>query len=168
VSTADITAPGKQLSSPVGLRATVPTWWCAAGGSLGVGLVQFGTYLLGQAVIIARTTSEAGIPMAPGSFPPSDIWGMFGHQHRMGRTNLSLLCLTDSIFTYRPRGMLITSMFAAQKLADGVRMRRAGIARTILIALIVSVLVSGYLHMKITYWRGGLGHENAYDQLYNT
>ena len=140
-------------------------WWRTAGGSLPAGLAEFGIYLFVQAVIVARATCEAGIPMAPSFFTPLDIWGIFGRQDRVGKTNLALMGFTKFIFTHNQRGILITGLLDAQKIADGVRIHRRHIVGIVAAVVILSVVLSGGLHLALTYQRGALiMNDNIYKQ----
>lgn len=131
-------------------------WWKLAGGSVAVALVEFGVYMFVQAVIMARGTSEAGIPMAEGSFTPFDILGFFARKSSVGRSNLTLLAFSNAMFTRDLRGVTLTGMLDAQRLADGVRLARRKLAPVIVTVLIFAVLVSGFLHLSLTYQRGGI------------
>ena len=140
-------------------------WWTTAGGSLPAGLAEFGIYLFVQAIIVARATCEAGIPMAPSFFRPLDFLGIFGRQDRVGKTNLGLMAFTTFVFTHSQLGILITGLLDAQKIADGVRIHRRRIVGIVAAVVIVSVVVSGYLHLALTYQRGGLiMNSNVYAQ----
>ncbi len=131
-------------------------WWRAAGGGIAVPLVEFGVYMFVQAVIMARATSEAGTPMAEGSFTPSDIWGFFARRSGVGKVNLTLLAFSNAMFTRDLRGVTLTGMLDAQKLADGVRLARRKMVPVIVTVLVFAVVVSGYLHLSLTYQRGGI------------
>jgi hypothetical protein len=131
-------------------------WWRAAGGTVGVALVEFGIYMFVQAVIMARATSEAGAPMAEGSFTPSDIWGFFTRRSLMGKVNLTLLAFTNAMFTRDLRGVTLTGMLDAQNLADGVRLPRRKMTPVIILALAFAIVVAGYFHLALTYERGGV------------
>jgi len=131
-------------------------WWTTAGGSLPAGLAEFGIYLFVQAVIVSRATCEAGIPMAPSFFTPLDIWGIFGREDKVGKTNLALMGFTKFIFTHNQRGTLITGLLDGQKIADSVRIHRRHIVAIVAVIVVVSVLLSGCLHLALTYQQGGL------------
>lgn len=132
-------------------------WWRWAGGSIAVALVEFGVYLFVQAIIMARATSEAGTLMTEGSFTPSDVWSFFGHRTAMGRTNLTLLSFSNALFSRDLRGLPLTGMLDSQALADGVRLSRRKIVPVILLVLVFAILLSGGLHLWISYDRGGAG-----------
>lgn len=130
-------------------------WWKWAGGSMVVALVEFGVYLFVQAIIMARATSEAGTLMTEGSFTPSDIWSFFRHRTAMGRANLTLLSFSNALFSRDLRGLTLTGMLDSQALADGVHLTRRKIVPVIILALVFAILLSGFLHLWITYDRGG-------------
>jgi hypothetical protein len=121
-----------------------------------VALVEFGVYLFVQSLIMARATSEAGTPMSEGSFTPSDIWGYFASRAAVGKTNLTLLSFSNALFTRDLRGLPLTGMLDAQRLADGVHLERRKMTPVIIIALLFAILVSGYIHLNLTYQRGAI------------
>jgi hypothetical protein len=125
-------------------------WWHWAGGSVSVGLLEFGVYLFVQAIIMARATSEAGTPMTEGSFTPFDLLGYVAAQRKVGATNLTLLSFTNALFTRDLRGITVTGMLDAQKLGDGVGLSRRKLVPVIIVAIVLAVVVSGYMNLKIT------------------
>jgi len=131
-------------------------WWRAAGGSVAIALLEFGIYLFIQAVLVARATSAAGIPIAPYFFTPLSAMGLFGYQYKVGRTNLALLSFTNGLFTGIKKALPFTGMLDAQNLADRVRLARASIVPIIVVALVLAILLSGYLHLAINYHWGGI------------
>lgn len=140
-------------------------WWNAAGGSLPAGLAEFGIYLFVQAIIVSRGTSEAGIPMAPYTFTPLLTWGIFGYQSRVGRANLALMGFTTFVFTWRQKSLLITGMLDAQKIADGVRLHRSRLVGIIVLTLVFTIVLSGFLHLMLTYQHGAITmNENIYTE----
>ena len=134
----------------------IAVWWKLAGGGVAVALVEFGVYMFVQAVIMARGTSEAGTPMAEGSFTPFDIWGFFARKSAVGKVNLTLLAFSNAMFTRDLRGVMLTGMLDAQRMADGVRLARRKMAPVIVTVLVFAVLVSGFIHLNLTYQRGGI------------
>ncbi len=141
----------------VGLAiAGIGIWWYWAGGSVAVALAEFGIYMFVQAVIMARATSEAGTPMTEGSFTPLDVWGLFARKSKAGVANLTLLAFTNALFSRDLRGITLTGMLDAQSLADGVNLRRRKLRGVIIVALVFAILVSGCVHLALTYERGGV------------
>ncbi|HEY3398965.1 MAG TPA: DUF6785 family protein [Armatimonadota bacterium] len=138
-------------------------WWRAAGGTAAVALNEFGIYLFVQSVIMARATSEAGTPMTEGSFTPFDIWGFFSRKSGVGKVNLTLLSFTNAMFSRDLRGITLTGMLDAQKLADGVRLPRRKLVPIVVGVLVFAILLAGWLHLTVTYQRGGV---TMYSYLY--
>jgi len=131
-------------------------WWQWAGGHWLVALLEFGGYLFVQAIIMARATSEAGTPMTEGSFTPLDLIGLVMPRSRVGGANLTLLAFSNALFTRDLRGIPLTGMLDAQRLGDGVGLARRKLVPLVVLALIVAVVASGYLHLRVTYEQGGV------------
>ncbi len=141
----------------VGLAVVgIVIWWYVAGGSVAVALVEFGIYMFVQAVIMARATSDAGVPMTEGSFTPFDVWGYFGRRSKVGPTNLTLLAFSNALFSRDLRGITLTGMLDAQSMADGVHLQRRKLAWVVVVVLLVAILASGYIHLALSYQRGGV------------
>ncbi|HUS81281.1 MAG TPA: DUF6785 family protein, partial [Armatimonadota bacterium] len=145
------TAAGLLVAALVGICI----WWYAAGGTVAMALSEFGIYLLFQSVIMTRATAEAGAPMTEGSFTPFDVWRAFSPGIKVGRSDLTLLALTQALFVRDLRGMTLTGMLDAQNLADGVRLHRRKLVGIIILAIVFAVVVSGVGILSLTYARGG-------------
>ncbi|MGD8240659.1 MAG: hypothetical protein PVH68_19060, partial [Armatimonadota bacterium] len=157
ITDTDVMLPFRTAALLVGLGVVgILGWWYWAGGSVVVALVEFGIYMFVQAIIMARATSDAGTPMTEGSFTPLDVWGLFRRRGRLGPANLTLLAFSNALFSRDLRGITLTGMLDAQSLADGVKLRRRKMPAVIIVALIFAVLVSGCVHLAVTYNRGGV------------
>ena len=130
-------------------------WWMVNGGSAPMALFEFGLYLFFQAIIMARATAEAGVPMTEGSFTPFDVFRAFSPAVKVSPTDLTLLAFNSGMFVRDLRGMTLTGMFDAQNLADGVQMQRKKMVGVIVLAILFAMVVSAIGVISLTYVRGG-------------
>jgi len=129
--------------------------WCvAAGMSLTIALFEIGVYLLVQALIMARSTSEAGLLMVEGSFTPRDVLGLFVDQRTFGPHSLTALAWTQGILTRDLRGMTLTAYLDSQRVADGIGARRKPLLPTFIVALVCAFLIAVSIQLPINYYRG--------------
>jgi hypothetical protein len=128
----------------------------AAGMSAWVAMVEFGIYIFVQAIIMARSTAEAGMPMTEGSFTPLDAIGIFTNKRTLGVKNLVALAFTNAIFTRDLRGLVLTGFLDGQKMADQVKMRRRTLLSVFIGAILISVLVAAAFSIYLPYKLGGV------------
>ncbi len=128
----------------------------ATGSALWVSIVQFGIYIFVEAIVMARSTAEAGMPMTEGSFTPLDVIGLFTHKRSLGPRSLTSLAFTDCLFTRDLRGLTLTGFLDGQKMADEVGMRRRSLLGVFVLAIVVSVVMSGLLSIYLPYQRGAV------------
>ena len=70
---------------------------------------------------MARATAEAGLLMIETTFGPMDLYGLFVPLHGLGAHNLTLLAFTDSLLMRDQRGLLLTGLLGAGRMADGMK-----------------------------------------------
>ncbi len=128
----------------------------AAGMSAWVAVVEFGIYLFVQAVVMARSTAEAGMPMTEGSFTPFDVLGAFMNKRAVGPRNLVALAFTNCFFSRDLRGMVLTGFLDGQKMADQTRLTRRSLLSVFIVALVISILLAGAIHLYLPYQRGAV------------
>jgi hypothetical protein len=131
--------------------------YCSAMGmSLWVAIVEFGVYLFVEAIVMARSTAEAGMPMTEGSFTPFDVIGLFTQKRAVGVRSLTALAFTDILFTRDLRGLVLTGFLDGQKMADEVGMRRRSLLGVFIGSILVSIVLAGVIHIILPYQRGAV------------
>ncbi len=80
-------------------------WLSVAGMNPYLAAVQMGIYLFIVAVIMTRAVSEAGLLMTETSFLPSHLIRLVMPLPSLGAANLSLIGMTDIVFTRDLRGV---------------------------------------------------------------
>lgn len=139
--------------------------WCRmAGMSMWVAALEFGVFVGVIALVMARSTAEAGMLMTETSFRPIDIYGMFAAPNTLGPANLTMLAFMDVAFLRDQRGLLFTGMLDGLKMSDGVNLRRRVLLPVFALGIIAAMLVAGYIHMQIPYKYGGI---TLYPTYYN-
>ncbi len=131
-------------------------WTSAAGMSLPAAALEFGIYLFVQAIIMARSTAEAGLPMTEGSFTPLDIFRMFSIAPRFGKRNLTVLAFCDALFSRDLRGLVLTGFLDAQKVADGVGVPRSRMAPLMAGSIAFAIPFAAFFHLYLPYRYGAV------------
>jgi len=139
--------------------------WCwMAGMSPWVAALEFGVFLFVIALVMARSTAEAGMLMTETSFRPVDLYRMFAAPNALGPANLTLLAFFDVAFLRDQRGLLFTGILDGLKMSDGANARRRSFLPVFAIAIVAAMLIAGYIHMWIPYEHGGI---TLYQTYYN-
>ncbi|MCX8053520.1 MAG: hypothetical protein N3B12_06900 [Armatimonadetes bacterium] len=139
--------------------------WCRlAGMSLWVAALQFFVFLFVVAMVMSRSTAEAGVLMTETSFRPVDFYRMFAPATNLGPSNLTLLAFTDAAFMRDQRGLLLTGFLDGLKIADGAKMSRASMRWVFVIGILSAMLIAGAIHIWLPYTKGAI---NLYSYPYN-
>lgn len=138
-------------------------WLTLLGLSFWLALFELTVLLFGVALVMARSTSEAGMLMTETSFRPIDLYRMFGDVRGLGAANATGLAFLDGLWMRDQRGLLLTGFLDSMKLADGVRVRRRSLLGVFALALVVALGAAGYLHLALPY---RLGAAQMYSYVY--
>jgi len=139
--------------------------WCKfAGMSPWVALLEFFVFLFVVALVMARSTAEAGMLMTETSFRPADLYRMFASTTTLGPANLTILAFLDTSFLREQRGLLLTGILDGLKIADGSRTKRSSMRWVFLIGILAAMLVAGAYHLWLPYTKGGM---NLYSYAYH-
>lgn len=136
--------------------AAILIWLTLAGMSPHVALVQMGIYCFVIAIIMTRSVSEAGILITETSFLPSHLLRLVQPLPFLGPQNLSMLALTDIVFTRDMRGVLLSPLMDGQKMAGEIGMRLRSLLAPLLLAFTVSFAVASAFFLYFHYTIGGL------------
>jgi hypothetical protein len=131
------------------------TAWCAAAGmNAWLAIFVFGLYLFVQAIIMARSTAEAGMIMTEGCWTPTDILSLGFSPHSLGAANLTALSYTDAVFTRDLRSLMLTAFLDMQQLADSVGLRLRSLKSALLISIVAAVVIGTALQIWLPYHKG--------------
>lgn len=131
-------------------------WLSLAGMNPLLATAQMGIYLFVIAVIMTRAVSEAGLLMTETSFLPTHLIRMVAPLHSLGPTNLSLLALTDIVFTRDLRGVLLSPFMDTQKIAGQMGMRQRALLLPLALSVVVAFVVAAYFFLRFHYVFGGV------------
>jgi len=140
-------------------------WWWIAGMAVWLAVFEIVIFVFIIALVLARSTSEAGMLMTETSFRPINVYEMFGSRSNLGAQNLTMLALMDTIFLRDQRGLLLGGFMDGLKLAEGVNIRRRSFLKVFVLAILVAIIVASYIQIRVpyTYHGGGL---NLYGYVY--
>jgi hypothetical protein len=131
--------------------------WCRlAGMSTWLAALQFFVFLFIVAIVMTRSTAEAGVLMTETSFRPVDFYRMFAPATNLGPANLTVMAFTDAAFMRDQRGLLLTGFMDGLKIADGARMNRAAMRWVFLAGIIAAMLIAGAIHIWLPYTKGAI------------
>jgi hypothetical protein len=142
----------------------IVTWCFMAGMSPWVAILEFGVFIFVVAFVMARSTAEGGMLMTETTFRPVDLYTMIRPAQSLGVGNLTLLALIDTTFLREQRGLLFTGMMDGLKMTDSAGVKRRSYLTVFAVAIVVSFLVAGYLHMWFPYHKGGI---TLYEAVYH-
>ncbi len=131
--------------------------WCrAAGMNVWLAALEMGTFIFVVAIVLARSTAEAGLFMTEASFRPVDLYRMFAPVQTLGPGNLTMMAFLDGAFMRDQRGLVLTGILDGLRITDGSEVKRRemlpGFAAAAVIALVFGALVQVWL----SYTRGAL------------
>ncbi len=134
----------------------IVVWLSLAGMSPLLAAAQMGIYLFFIAVIMSRAVNEAGFLMAETSFLPAHLINLVYPLPGLGAANLTMMGLTNTVFTRDLRGILLSSFFDAQKMAGEVKMRQRSLLLPLLLSVVVAFVTASAFFLHVHYTQGGL------------
>jgi hypothetical protein len=129
-------------------------WLYAIGMSPWLALLELCVFLFITAIVMARSTAEAGMLMTETSFRPIDIYRLFGSVHALGPSNLAALAFFDNLFLRDQRGLLLTGFLDVGRLTDGARVQRRSFTGALLLGIGIALVVAGGLNIALPYHLG--------------
>lgn len=136
--------------------AGIILWLTVAGMSPLLAAVQMGIYLFIVAMIMTRSVSEAGILMTETSFLPSHLIRLVAPLPLLGAQNLTLMSITDTVFTRDLRGVLLAPFMDLQKMAGEIRMKPRALLLPLVVTIVFGFGVASYFFLYFSYKMGGL------------
>lgn len=131
-------------------------WLHLLGISYFLALFQVVTALMVIGLIMARSTSEAGMLLTETSFRPIDIYRMVGDPFKLGAQNLTGLAFMDGFMLRDQRGLVLSGFLDSMKLADGVHVRRRSLIGVFALSLVVALAISGWMQISLPYRLGAI------------
>lgn len=140
----------------LGAFALIMAWCCAAGMSLWLAALEFSVFLFIVALVMARSTADAGLLMTETSFRPTDIYRMFAPPASLGAANITALAFLDGAFMRDQRGLLLTGFLDGLKMSDGAKTSRKTLLLVLTCAVLAALVIAGAIHVWLPYDKGGL------------
>ena len=125
------------------------------GMSLWIAVSELIVFLFVIAIVMARSTAEAGMLMTETTFRPVDILRMFIPLHSLGPVNLTQMAFFDNLFLRDQRGLVLTGMLDISKMSDGAKINRRAFVPVLVIGVMIALVVSTYLNICVPYQIGG-------------
>ena len=140
----------------IGCFALALGWCYIAGMSIWVALLELGVFVFIIAIVMARSTAEAGMLMTETSFRPIDLYRMFAPVSTLGPANLTLLAFLDAAFLRDQRGLLLTGFMDGLKISDNANVKRRAFLPVFIVAILLAIIVAGVIQIYLPYTHGGL------------
>jgi hypothetical protein len=129
-------------------------WSYMAGMSAWVALLEFGVFIFVIALVMARSTAEAGMLMTETTFRPVDLYRLVAPVHSLGAANMTMLAFLDTAFLRDQRGLLLTGFLDGLKASDGANIRRKSLLPVFAIGVLAALVFAGFLQIWLPYTRG--------------
>jgi hypothetical protein len=144
------------LCGLVGGVAFIVLWLTIAGMSPWVALAQMGIYIFFVALITSRGVCGAGVLIADTSFLPMHLISLATPLSTLGGGNLTMMGMTNAIFTRDLRGVLLSPILDNLKMAGDLRARQRGLLLCLGLAVVVALCAASYFFLYLNYAHGGL------------
>lgn len=142
-------------------------FWCRlAGMSVWVAALELGVFIFIVAIVLARSTAEAGLFMTETSFRPVDLYRMFAPVHQLGPGNLTVMAFLDGAFMRDQRGLVLTGILDGLRISDGAAVNRRRLLPSFALAAITALVVAAVIQIWLAYTRGA-SHLYGYVMLGN-
>jgi len=133
-------------------------WTWGMGMSLWLALFELVVFIFVTALVMTRSTAEAGMLMTETTFRPIDLYAMFGSIHALGPQNLTMLAFFDNLFLRDQRGLLLTGMMDSARMSDGTKVRRRAFTGALALGIVIAFAVAVPLEIYLSYHLGAVGH----------
>ena len=107
------------------------------------------------AIVMARSTAEAGMLMTETSFRPIDMYQLLATKSSLGAKNLTILSFFDAIFARDLRGLVLTGFLDGLKISDGIKLDRRSLLLALTIAILIAFCCAALVQIYLPYKYGG-------------
>jgi hypothetical protein len=128
----------------------------AMGMSLWLAALEILGFVFLIALVMARTTAEAGMLMTETTFRPIDLFRMTGDLHSVGALNLNMLAFFDNLLLRDQRGLIFTGLLDSARLADSVKLNRRQLTGALAVGILVALCVAVPLQIYLPYVKSGV------------
>lgn len=138
--------------------AGIVLWLSLAGMNPLVAAAQMGIYIFVIALVLTRAVNEGGWLQAEAGFMPYHLISLVVPMQGLGVVNNAMLGLTNGVFTRDVRGLLLSPIMDAQKMASATRTRNRALGFPLLLAVVLSFCTAAAVLLYIGYTQGALGY----------
>jgi len=132
----------------------VVAWLSFAGMSPWLAASIMGIYLFFIAVVMTRAVSEAGLLITETSFLPTHLIQFIAPVSSWGPTNITMTAVVNNVFARDLRGVLLSPLMDAQKIAGEVHVRQRSLLVPFVTAAIVAFVVACTVFLSLSYTYG--------------
>ncbi len=129
-------------------------WLCLMGMSWWLAIGELVVYVFVIALVMARSTAEAGMLMTETTFRPVDLIRAVVPLHALGAANLTMLAFCDNLFTRDLRGLVLTGFLDSAKIGDSAHVPRRTLTRVLCVGAALAFVVAVALNIFIPYHHG--------------
>ena len=137
---------GSLIAASIWLCLMGMSWWLAIGELL--------VYVFVIALVMARSTAEAGMLMTETTFRPVDMIRAVVPLHSLGPSNLTMLAFCDNLFTRDLRGLVLTGMLDSAKISDSTKASRRTLAGFLAAGVFLAFVIAVALNISLPYHQG--------------
>ncbi len=105
---------------------------------------------------LTRLIAQGGLLFIYQNFTPYDIMTTTLGPGAVGTGTVALLTIQNIIFIHDARETMMPSIMNSMKITDGPNVRRKSLFYAMVLSIVVTVLLSGYASLALTYKYGGL------------
>jgi hypothetical protein len=145
--------------------AAASVWYYLAGLALWLAVMELLVYVLVISLVMTRASAEGGLLMTEIIFTPLDIYGMFGLRRALGARNLTTIIYATVPFAGDMRGLTLQGMMDAQKIADGVGLRRRSLKWGLWAGVIIALVAGFIIQLWMNYRIGAMGLQGQFSWL---
>lgn len=131
-------------------------WLVMAGMSPWLALLALFVFIFVIALVMARSTAEAGLLMTESSFRPLDVYRLFAPVSTLGPTNLTVMMMMDTVFFVELRSLLFTGFLDSLKIAEGARIRLRSFLPVFVGSILIAMIIGGAFQVWLPYHDGAV------------
>jgi len=131
-------------------------WMTMAGMTAWLALLSLAVFVFVIALVMARSTAEAGLLMTESSFRPLDIYRVFAPIHTLGKSSLAVMMVMDTTFFIELRGLLLTAFLDSLKIAQSARIRLRLFLPAFVGSVVIAMVVGAIFQIWLPYREGAV------------
>lgn len=131
-------------------------WLVMAGMSPWLAVLALFVFIFVIALVMARSTAEAGLLMTESSFRPLDVYRLFAPVSTLGPSNLTVMMMMDTVFFVELRSLLFTGFLDSLKIAQRARIRLRSFLPVFVGSILIAMIIGGAFQVWLPYHDGAV------------